>query len=248
VSLRIAFDLDGVLADMERELIRQAEALFGHVPAPAAVPRPGAAGVESDTSRGNLPPEGAGTPSSPDTGGLSLTSRQQHQLWRHVAAIENFWQTLDETEPGIVARLAAVTAERRWEVIFLTKRPASAGATAQVQSQRWLEAKGFPRPSAYVVNGSRGQIAAAMNLGVVVDDRPENCLDVISDSSARAILIWRGEENGLVDTARRLGIEVVESVDECLRVLGRDNQTDRAAGRQADARRRRRPERAALRR
>jgi FMN phosphatase YigB (HAD superfamily) len=29
VPLRIAFDLDGVLADMDGELTRQAEALFG---------------------------------------------------------------------------------------------------------------------------------------------------------------------------------------------------------------------------
>ena len=29
VPLRIAFDLDGVLADMESELVRQAEILFG---------------------------------------------------------------------------------------------------------------------------------------------------------------------------------------------------------------------------
>ena len=29
MPLRIAFDLDGVLADMERELVRQAEVLFG---------------------------------------------------------------------------------------------------------------------------------------------------------------------------------------------------------------------------
>ena len=29
MSLRIAFDLDGVLADMESELVRQAEILFG---------------------------------------------------------------------------------------------------------------------------------------------------------------------------------------------------------------------------
>ena len=29
MSLRIAFDLDGVLADMEGELVRQAERLFG---------------------------------------------------------------------------------------------------------------------------------------------------------------------------------------------------------------------------
>ena len=93
-------------------------------------------------------------------------------------------------EPGAVAYLAAIAAERRWDVLFVTTRPASAGDTTQVQSQRWLETHGFPRPSVYVVKGSRGKIAEALQLDAVIDDRPENCLDVVVESTARAILVW----------------------------------------------------------
>src|SRR5262249_43288260 len=140
-------------------------------------------------------------------------------LWRHVQSIENFWQTLNELEPGVIPRLAALAAERRWEVIFLTKRPGTSGLTAQVQSQRWLESKGFPLPGVYVVQGSRGKIAAALDLEIVVDDRTDNCLDIVMDSSARAILIWRDDERNLPAAARRLGIGIVSSVAECLDVL-----------------------------
>jgi hypothetical protein len=35
---------------------------------------------------------------------------------------------------GCVARLAALVAEPRWEIIFVTRRPATAGATSQIQS------------------------------------------------------------------------------------------------------------------
>jgi len=100
-------------------------------------------------------------------------------------------------------------------VIFLTKRPASAGATAQVQTQRWLEARGFPLPSVYVVQRSRGRIADALGLDFVVDDA-ENCLDVVLDSKARAILVWREDEKNLPPAARRLGIGVVKSVEDCI--------------------------------
>src|SRR5262249_3945125 len=119
----------------------------------------------------------------------------------------------------IVARLAAIAAERRWEVIFLTKRPQTAGATSQLQSQRWLDAKGFSLPSVYVVQGSRGRIAASLGLDIVVDDRPENCLDIVVDSKARAILVWRDDEQSLPAGARRLGIGVLKSVGECLDAL-----------------------------
>jgi hypothetical protein len=228
VPLRIAFDLDGVLADMEAELVRQAEALFGEAMtrrleqrAAETGPQAGAAGGVSEPStevvaggrtaeaRDNMPPLLK----------LNMTSRQQRKLWRHVETIENFWETLDEVEPGLIRRLAAITAERHWEIIFLTKRPRSAGVTSQVQTQRWLRAKGFPLPSVFVVQGSRGRIAAALDLHIVVDDRPENCLDVVVDSKARAILVWRDSETAVPAATRRLGIGVVKTTAECLDIL-----------------------------
>src|SRR4029079_6896468 len=85
-----------------------------------------------------------------------------------------------------------------------------------VQPQGCWEADGFRRPRVFVVQGSRGRIAAALALDVVVDDRPENCLDVVVDSKARAIFVCRGPAE---PAAQRLGIGVVRSVAECLDVL-----------------------------
>src|SRR6266849_4391279 len=234
MSLRIAFDLDGVFADMEAELVRQAEIIFGEPMTRRLVERaaesaPAASTAETPpdaTADREAAPESA-MDSVPPLLKLNMTTRQQRRLWHHVETIENFWETLEEFEPGILARLSAIAADRRWEVIFLTKRPETVGATAQVQSQRWLQSKGFTLPSVYVVQGSRGRIAAALGLDIVVDDRPENCLDVVVDSKARAILVWREDEKQLPAAARRLGIGVVKSVSECLDII---SQID-AAGR-----------------
>lgn len=234
--------MDGVLADMEGELARQAEALFGR-PMPRRPPdrdvTSSASATPGGSSPGETPPDSsdpaqAAAENAPDNVPplrMNMSSRQQRKLWHHVESIENFWQTLDETEPGIVARLATIARERRWDVIFLTKRPESAGATAQLQSQRWLESKGFSLPSLYVVQGSRGRIAAALGLDIVVDDRPENCLDVVVDSRARAILVWRDDEKLLPGAAQRLGIGVVKSVGECLDILTKvDSKEQESAG------------------
>jgi hypothetical protein len=214
LPLRVAFDLDGVLADMDSALYNQAQVLFGEKL--QRQQERAAARSTKAAGRADAPP--------PVTG-LNLTPRQTGRLWRHVETIDNFWQSLREIEPGAVRRLGTIAAERRWEVIFLTKRPASAGATAQVQSQRWLAAKGFERPSVYVVQGSRGLIAAALGLDVVVDDRHENCYDVVVDSQARAILVWRGGGQQFSAAAERLGVEVVKTVGECLDVLARSDQS-----------------------
>jgi hypothetical protein len=221
VPLRIAFDLDGVFADMDEELVRQAEILFGETMtrrlkegAPEAAPADA-----SDSGQVASPVPTLEADNTPPMLKLNMTTRQQRKLWQHVEGIENFWQSLKEIEPGSIERLAAMVAERRWEIIFLTKRPRSAGATSQVQSQRWLESKGFPLPSVYVVQGSRGRIAAALGLDIVIDDTPENCLDVVVDSKCRAILVWRDDQNHVPATAKRLGIGVVTSVDDCLKIL-----------------------------
>jgi hypothetical protein len=262
MSLRIGVDLDGVLADMQGELLRQAGLIFGKSVArrlrrAATEPAPGPPSPDSnspaspDSNTGTAASSDGDTFTSPDIGtsatasdsitpalpasdapacadtldsdppfpALTLTARQQRRLWHHVASIENFWETLKEIEPGSIARLAALATDRRWETIFLTKRPRSAGSTSQVQTQRWLESNGFRLPSVYVVQGSRGRIASALALDFVIDDTPENCLDVVVDSSARAILVWRGDEKHLPSAARRLGIGVVKSVDDCLGIL-----------------------------
>jgi hypothetical protein len=235
VPLRIGFDMDGVFADMEGELLRQTRLLFGDVGARRIRERRPAEQKESaEDTAVSLKPGSARGPAAtttqktgasrsadpaPAVAMLHMTSRQQRRLWQHVRGIENFWETLREVEAGAVARLGALASERRWEIIFLTKRPASAGATAQLQTQRWLQSKGYPLPSVYVVQGSRGRIAAALGLDFVIDDRPENCLDVVSDSTARAILVWRDDESQLPANARRLGIGVVKSVGECLEIL-----------------------------
>jgi hypothetical protein len=240
VPLRIAFDLDGVLADMESELVRQAEVLFGEAMTRRLRGRAAAPGHTTtvvaadagDQSADVVDGDQSGTDpleNTPPRLKLNMTYRQQRKLWRHVESIENFWETLEELEPGLIKRLAATATERRWEVIFLTKRPQTSGSTAQLQTQRWLQSKGFPLPSVFVVQGSRGRIAAALDLYIVVDDRPENCLDVVVDSKARAIIVWRGDEKLVPAEIRRLGIRVVKTTAECLDILVEVDSTTTAA-------------------
>jgi hypothetical protein len=208
MPLRVAFDLDGTLADMHVVLRREAEALFGQPQLAGAMDASG-----SETSRGDEPE------STKVMAELHLTRRQQMRLWEHVKTVENFWCGLPEMQAGVVARLAEIARRRRWEVLFLTTRPLVAGDTVQIQSQRWLEQHGFRYPSVYVVQRSRGKIANALDLDALVDDRPENCLDVAVDSDAMPVLIWPGDPNGLPPGTPRLGVRVVNSIADALDLL-----------------------------
>ena len=201
--------MDGVLADMDSAIAREAAALFGPTPAETPQPAPSTSTPDSAAQEAE---------DGPIRNELQLTGRQRRQLWRHIRSIDGFWESLDEIEPGSVARLARMAENRRWEIIFLTRRPATAGLTAQLQSQQWLEKKGFRLPSVYVVTASRGLIATALTLDIVVDDTPENCVDVASDSTARTIAIFRNQEK-LPPALTRMGIDVVRSTAECFDLL-----------------------------
>lgn len=218
--MRLAFDLDGTVADMQAALLREARRLFPGVD-PRAIPTSTAGsivGTEADA---------AAKVDTPSFSTSALTSAQQRELWKAVCAIENFWESLDEIEPGILARLYQLSREHKWEIIFLTSRPESAGDTAQMQSHRWLTRCGFEAPSVFVVHGSRGKISSALALDVFIDDRPENCLDISIDSQTRAVLVWREPEDKVPTSARQLGIGSVSSIAACLDLL---EELDRPGG------------------
>jgi hypothetical protein len=215
--MRVAFDLDGVLADLHEPFVRTARQLFPQLD-PVAI---GAADIGASPPDDADEAAGEEAPAAPVPARslAALTRRQSDAVWRALAGTENFWEGLSEIEDGAIGKLAAIADERRWEVLFITSRPISAGRTVQRQSQRWLAAKGFPLPSVYVVHGSRGRVADALAIDVVIDDRPDNCLDVVLESKAGALLVWRGGEATVPASAKRLGIAVVPTVERVLEAL-----------------------------
>ncbi|MEZ5291302.1 MAG: hypothetical protein R2745_09480 [Vicinamibacterales bacterium] len=202
MGLRVAIDLDGTIADLSRAMHRIATKKFQKLQKREAdVENGGAADAQSER---------------PTLTDLDLTPSDLDRLWNHVLKTRDFWTTLEETDAGIVKRIADLAEDRRWDVLFITTRPASAGRTTQVQSQEWLASKGFRHPSVYVVRGSRGRVATALDLDAVVDDRPENCLDVAAESPAKAILVWPGPLDGLGPGVGRHGVVVRRSIGEAL--------------------------------
>jgi hypothetical protein len=107
----------------------------------------------------------------------------------------------------------------RWEVFFITQRPRTDGETVQRQTQRWLVEQGFDLPSVLVLGGSRGAAAGALRLNYHVDDSPQNCVDVISDSRAKPILVIDRNDETTVASARKLGIGTVPAIGAALDIL-----------------------------
>ena len=152
----------------------------------------------------------------------SLTSPQLRRVWKLIVSTPNWWTTLPPFEPEQIKRLYRLARKLKWEVYFLTKRPTTAGDPVQFQSQWWLEEQGFFLPSVMSVSGSRGELANALRLDLVIDDQMLNCIEVISSSFAKSVLLLRDEgQDEALKNAQARGIGVVSTLEQAIDVAER---------------------------
>ena len=134
-------------------------------------------------------------------------------------------------EPEQIARLYSLTRAAGWEVFFLTKRPPSAGDTVQFQTQWWIERFGFYLPAVLTVPGSRGEVANGLRLDLLIDDQLINCVEVVSASTTKAILMLRSHDAAAREHATNRGIGVVPTLSDA-----RERARAAARGAPAEAR------------
>jgi 5'(3')-deoxyribonucleotidase len=220
-ALRIAFDMDGTLADLSSAYAEVEERLFGAVDLDAKHPEPEAREAEQHNEQaGEAPSRSDVERRADDRRAISrMASHHRERVWSAIESTPDFWTTLKPLENGAVQRLYDLTGEHNWEVFFITQRPATAGGTVQSQTHRWLVEQGFKTPSVIPLSGGRGKAASALRLDYLVDDTPQNCVDVLSDSSTRAILLVDQNDPTAESSARRLGIGVARSAHEVLDLL-----------------------------
>ena len=226
-SLRIAFDMDGTLADLSTAFHQIEDRLFGPYEAEHTQPQPEAREEEQEAEQRAAHESAAASTSENDPAAQArerlaqarALRRHNDIIWHAIESTPDFWTTLKEMEDGIVRRLWEAAQKNRWEVFFITQRPATAGESVQFQTQRWLREQGFELPSVIPLSGSRGKAVQALKIDFLVDDTPKNCVDVISDSAARAILLTRGIDEFTENGAKRLGIVTVKTAADALEIL-----------------------------
>jgi hypothetical protein len=211
-GLRIAFDVDGVLADFAATYHDIEVRLFGpesidglsyRHDEPASV-------AAADLSM----PRDVSTQRD-----VKRRQRSRAAVWQVITTTRDFWAGVQPIDPDAVRRLHRLSIENHWEVFFITRRPPTRGDTVQRQTQRWLCDQGFEMPSVIVLNGSRHAFAATLCLDYYVDDNTTNCVDVTAGSPARSILIVDHGNSTVLANARRLGIATARNIVAALDIL-----------------------------
>jgi hypothetical protein len=193
MPLRIGIDVDGVIADFRTAF---------HAAAVRCLRRDVADSDDLETVG----------PLSPD---------DVRKVWDYIARTQNWWMDVPAYEPDQIARLYSLTRAVGWEVFFMTKRPPSAGDSVQFQTQWWIERFGFYLPAVLTVPGSRGDIANGLRLDMIIDDQVLNCVEVISASPTKALLMLRSSDAAAREHASNRGIGVVSTLAEAITVLDR---------------------------
>ena len=191
--LRIGFDLDGVVADFRTAFLEAARQIVGT--------------------------EAIGKPATPLPDVNAVSAVDAKRVWKVLAETPNWWLSVPPYEPDQIARLYELTRRHRWEVSFLTSRVPTAGDSVQFQSQAWLESYGYYMPAVVTVPGSRGEIANALRLDVVVDDQLLNCLEVVGASQTKALLLLRVGDPELEREATQRGIGILRQLDETIDMM-----------------------------
>lgn len=215
MSLRLGVDLDGTLADLSayyRAVERQFEALPQNSPEGDLVQADTEAPVTSDKEKLKA---------------ARSAPRKHRAVWKALQATPDLWLQLKPIEDGAVRRLYEVSVSLNWEVFFITQRPKSEGASVQRQTQRWLVDQGFEYPSVLTLRGSRGKAAHALDLDFLLDDLAQNCVDVVSDSKCRPLLVLRQKDDAAEAAARQLKIGIVRSIHEAVDLLSHPGQSPR---------------------
>ena len=116
--------------------------------------------------------------------GLGLTREQELDGWKKVTEDADFWLDLDVLNRFPQERLAPMDV-----VYFITKRKETPGRSTAQEAAKWLYKKqGIAFPTVLALD-NKGETCRALKVDAFIDDKPENCWDVMSQSPTTRVFL-----------------------------------------------------------
>jgi 5'(3')-deoxyribonucleotidase len=151
----IGIDCDDVCCDFQSSYVRLLNFLFGRPPI------------------GTAPIDWSGS-------NLQLTNEETKQSWTAVAKVPNFWADLkplpsfDDETTVLLKRLTL-----QHDVYFVTNRFATPGSSPMKQTKHWFRTNARIEAPNVMIAKDKGPMASVLQLDAFIDDKPQNCLDVL---------------------------------------------------------------------
>jgi hypothetical protein len=109
-----------------------------------------------------------------------FTKEQFDAVWNDAKNTENFWLCIPVVQ-GLSRRLM-IDLNEVHDLYFITDRFDTKGSSAARQTKDWLDFEVLRgrTPAGVIVAKNKGPVAAALGLDMFIDDKPDNCVDVIN--------------------------------------------------------------------
>lgn len=193
--MTIGFDIDGCLANFNREFIYRT--------------------IET-TGRDLFLPSDEGNPpvwDYPEHRGY--TREEVRAVWKSIVRDEEFWLNLPRL-PGVCDLELVIQAIQDFHTVcFITSRD---GKDVMAQTEKWLMLHlGLAQPPDVYITKSKGRVAKALSLDTYIDDKWENVLDICEQSPQTRTYLLNYAYNYADDMQfQQYGYRRVDSVQEML--------------------------------
>lgn len=159
MQLRVGLDIDGVLANFNAPFIELIHKFSGVQLPKASSTYPNRWNYEEDAG---------------------MTKSRSNEMWEYIKQSEDFWETIPPYSYTNDVLLGFLDLESYEDVAvyFVTNRM---GRKVKQQTEAWLVDNGYVAPTVIIAR-NKGLVAEALNLTHYIDDKPENCVDVVKHS------------------------------------------------------------------
>lgn len=170
--MRVAFDIDGVIADFVRSFTKIPWNIFGdHTFVPWTTP---------EQEQWGFPPH-----------------FQYERTWEYVKAQYNWWMTLKPLINNYEIAMLNNAIDNH-DVYFITSRPRTKGFSAETQSKLWLSSIGVISEHASVIAtqaGKKGVLCKALDIDVAIDDRVGGVQEIMEQGINCFTRRWKYNDN-----------------------------------------------------
>lgn len=136
---------------------------------------------------------------------------QETALWQWIMQNPEWWGFLPPLE---YARMGlAYLRESGADVYFITARP---GVGVKSVTENWLRFHGYPDPTVLIAS-NKAPIIDALKIDVFIDDRPENCSQVVAHTTAAVYMPTRPWNEAAGEIA---GVHRVATLIDALQAVG----------------------------
>lgn len=126
-----------------------------------------------------------------------VTREQEAYVWDNmIIPSDRFWQRLPAYPDTRMFLSELVDSDFCDNIYFITSR---VGKNVKAQTEYWLDFNGFPRPTV-LISKEKGLCAKALKLTHYIDDKNENCVDVLAQSHANTFMLarpWNEDQDGI---------------------------------------------------